>query len=479
MIFSYVALAANTAHGCTSSQNGEILIISEQVAQIVTLNDDDAPLNVEHYPFEFHFNHQLCMVDGTCRALLSEFDDGKKYFWTPSIDHPQFYHLNNESNMVISSESELHGENCFNFFPISDQFIGALCLHTTPVEHLVVPYKINVSNSDVRDYRLGFELHINVDDHSPFITLNDDRAPVVLYVTYAAHLSAYKLVVIRYYSEDYVIIDIPVGCTHPRDLQPVGEYDALIRCENGTLLYYNGDNLALSKLPNGNIEIVSSCVNSSSFILVQDMNNIFFNDSRSGEVYVISINTNEVEPPLHTITSAVCYCNEGSVDFYFTAYGESSNIYRINLDDIITTKNENSTIPKVFEAATLQSNVRASYKLYIDMSILWGKQTRSENDERIFLYDLATQKKGRASINGASLAFVLQYSAPQCVTPIIDVIPPNRAESESKSSGQNDTYVSILAPIAAAFILISAIIVIAIMIIIIRHRRKIRQRLFL
>ena len=450
------------------------MIISEELAQIVTPNDGNAPLNVEPYPFDFQFNHQLCIVDGTCRALLGKFDDGQKHFWVPGIGHTRFYQLNNKSNTVISSESELHGENCFYFFPVSNQFIGALCLRTTSFEHLVVPYKINVSNRDVRDYQLGFELHIDIDDHSPFVNLNDNRAPVILYVTYAEHLSAYKLVVIRYHSEDYVIIDIPARCIHPHDLQPVGEFDALIRCENGTILYYNGDNLALSKLPNGDIKIVSSCVSSSSFILVQDMNNIFFNDSRSGAVYVISINTNELEPTPHTITSAVCYCNGSSIDFYFTASGESSDIYRINLDDIIITKSKNSTIPKVFEAATLQNNVPASYKLYIDMPILWGKQTQSENDERIFFYDLATNKKGRASINSASLVLVLQYSAPQCVVPIIDVVPPNRAESESKSV-HNGTVISILAPTAAAFILITAIIIAAITIIIICRRRRIRQ----
>ena len=438
----------------------------------MTPNDGDAPLNVEAYPFDFQFNHPLCIVDGTCRALLAKFDNGQKHFWTPSIGHPQFYLLNNESNMVISSKSELHGENCFNFFPVTDQTIGTLCLRTTPYEYLIVPYKINISNSDVRDYRLGIELHINIDDHSPFINLYDDRGTVVLYITYAEHLSSYKLVVIRYHFEGYVVIDIPSVCARPRDLKPIGEYDAVIRCENGTVLYYNGDNLALSKLPNGNIEIVSSCVNSSSFVMIQDMNNIFFNDSRSGEVYVISINTSGLEPLLHTITSAVCYCSGSDIDFYFTASGESSNIYQINLEDIVTASSKSSTIPKVLEPAN--SNRPMSYKLYIDGSILWGKQILSNNDIRIFLYDLVTQKRGRASITSGSPVFVFQYSTSQCnVVQIIDVIPPPNKDERTSSSVQTGTLISIIVP-TLVFVFVTVIIV-AVAIVVIHHQRKIRH----
>jgi len=406
-------------------------VISEGLVQKV-IPSGDGSQRIQSYPFDYEF-HPLCNVNGTCKALLARHNDKQKHIWIPSAGHAQYYQLNEGSN-IIAMSSELHGENCFDFFSISARVIGALCLRTTPDEHLVVPFKINVSTAGVHDNQLGIELHINVDDHSPFINLYDDRGgPVVLYVTFAEHLSSYKLVVIRYHSEDYVIVDIPSGCMHPHDLQPVGEYDALIRCDNGVLLYYNGDNLALTQLAHRNIEIISSCVNSSSFIMVQDISSILFNDSTSGIVYSISVDTSGLDTPSFTVTSAVCYAHGNDISFYFTSR-ESNYVYQIHLGDIARGR---SVAPQIIKLGDAQNSEPVSLK--IDGYILWGTQKRSDTDIRVYLVNLLTQEHSRASVSGSTV-FVLQYRVPQCndsETPLITVNPPNNAERHSTNHSTN------------------------------------------
>ena len=438
--------------------NGEYIVVSEGLLQKVNLTGDDIQ-RIQSYQMDLHF-HPICNVDKTCKALL----DGSGHLWLPSTGRIQYHQIKDAG---LESSTKLHGEDCFNFVSITSLVIGALCLHTTAEEVLVVPHKIVYVNNhhDVRDNHLGIELHINVSDHSPFIILQDDSGPVVLYITYRWYgedLPPYSLVIIRFSFENYDVISVPSECTGPHDLQPVGNRDGIVRCSNGIVLYYNGDNPMLMPLPYGSIEAIASCSNLTSLVLVQDAQRILFKDSSTDDtndengIYGISLNTSGLVPPPNVISSPVCFASQdgNNIDFYFTSE-HNNTVYQVSvLDNVVKAEIKDSNIPKVFKRLSSQNNL--PIKLFIDEVSLWGKQGTS-----IFISNLVTKKNAKISIS-SPVVFVLQYTAAHCEIPIIKVHPPNNEERVSTRRSHGTIIISILVSTVALLVVTAVIVFITI-----------------
>ena len=417
----------------------------------------------------------VCNVEGTCSSLVLEVENEEnrleKHIWAPNTGRMHYFKLNrNESGTpLVTYGPNLYASNCFNIFHIENHRMGALCIASVHNEDLIVPYKILYDEQgELQDNQLGIQIHLNMENHSPFIVLNSTREFEVIGISYYEHLSSYKLFIIHYNAETSDIIDVPSNCTGPHDLQPVQQSDAIIRCANGKVLYFNVWDLTLTTLTHDNIEIISTCTNTTSFVLVQGTDhNIIFN--KSGVVYQLAVNTSS--QPLR-IASAVCHAlNEDEITYYFA--DASGTIYKLYLGDVVTASSRQAMIPQIVRAGDNSNGVMIS--LYIDGPILWGRLTSSDHsDVTVYITDLLTMKQSLpVSVNGPN-AFVQLYTAEKCehVTEEEPTEPP-LAENSSNSQFIDDMgHVILIVLVVVIIIVLLLIIVIVVFFVYHRHHRR-------
>jgi len=431
-------------------------VISEKLTQIII---PDQSIAQPYQP-----NTQIptvCNIDKTCSSLLLEMDNKEKHLWVPTNGPMHYFKLIDNGSDVVYGPN-LHGNDCFKFFHIGNRYFGALCIGRVLDENLIVPYKIEYKeNGELQDNKLGIEIHLNIEDHSPFIVLNSTGMPEIVGIGYFEHLSAYKLFIIHYGSESHDIIDVPSDCMGRHDLQPVGQSDAIIRCINGKLLYFNGEHSTFSILPHSNIEIVSTCPNTASYVLVQGTGDIIFN--KSGKIYQLSVNTNG--QPLQ-IASAVCYAtNEDEITYYFADVA-SGTIYELNLGDVVAGSSRHTLVPQIVRRSNTHDGSKIS--LYIDGPILWGKLTLSNHsDVTVYLIDLLTKKQSLpVTVNGPNV-FVQLYAAEICED---TTITTNIPKQEQNSNNQNTAdMLKFILPVAGVIIII---IIIVFLVLVYRRRRN-------
>ena len=457
---------------CSSS--GEYVAISNKLAKIVIPDRSIAQ------PYEPEIEiPSVCNVDRTCSALVLEVEDQEsklleKHIWAPNTDHMHYFKLNrNESGTPsVTYGPNLYASNCFKFFHIENHRMGALCIERVHDEDLIVPYKILYNEQgELQDNQLGIQIHLNMENHSPFIVLNSTREFEVIGISYFEHLSLYKLFVIHYNAESSDIIDVPSNCTGPHDLQPIQQSDAIIRCADGKVLYFSVWDLTFSVLTHNNIEIISTCTNTTSFVLVQGMDDIIiFSHGKSGVIYQLAVNTSG--RPLR-IVSAVCHAlNEDEITYYF-ADAISGAIYKLYLGDVVTASSRQAMIPQTVRDGINSDGVMIS--LYIDGPILWGRLTSpNHSDVTVYITDLLTMKQSLpVPVNGPN-AFVQLYTAEKCERTEEPPTEPPKAENSSNGPFIDDMgHVVLIVLVVVIIIVLLVIIVIAVFIV---HRRRHRKR---
>lgn len=424
----------------------------------------------------------VCNIDKTCSSLLLEVENKQsslleKHLWIPNNGSTRYFKLTEYTrdvphDTVVAYDPNLHGSNCFKFFRIAtgNRHFGALCTDTILGEELIIPYKIQYNDDgELQDYKLGLQIHLNIENHSPFVVLyGTGSAPLVVGIIYFEHLSAYRLFIIYYDSaaESYDIVNVPSTCTGQHDLQPIAQSDVIIRCANGKIVYFNVEYLTFTTLSHSNIEIMSSCMDTASFVLVQGMGDIIFN--KSGVTYQLSVNSSG--QPLR-ITSAVCHAiNEDDITYYF-ADATSGAVYELYLGDIVTTGNRQAMDPHV--VTKLDDRVITS--LYIDGPILWGRVTSSNSSDAtaVYLMNLLTMKQSPlVNINGPNV--FVQYTAEQCeVTTDTITISSTSSGKKEDSNGQNVAHMIryILISLGAVVVIVLLAIVSVIVFILYRHHK--------
>lgn len=411
------------------------------------------------YPFNLRLP-QVCLSDDrTCKALLVELRDGQKILWTPSTGHVQYHQLSNMPPHQVISSSELPVQDCIDYFPISDQLIGALCIRNTPEELLVVPYTVSLTPGDIRISKLGVQLHIDIDNHLPFAHLIDDNGAIVLYVTYVHHLLTYKLVVIRFGTANKDLLDIPSDCIGPHDLLPVGDRDAILGCTNGNLFYYNGDNLALTKIPYDNIATVTNCGNTTSFVMFQNGYSIIYN--RSGEIFVPPI---ELSPS--SIISAACYSHGSDVSFYYS--GEDDAVYWIDLEDLVRSQNKHFTVPELLIPASNHND--GPINLYIDGSALWRKNTAQNNVTNVYLFDLITMQHSQVLVSGPTVLVQLYATVEKKCDDEVLINPADNVDNSNR--GNKNTIPIAVLSVVGFFVLVAVAVLSAIIIYVVHYQRR-------
>ena len=413
----------------------------------------------------------VCNIDRTCSSLMLEVENKEnnlweKHIWAPNTDRTHYFKLsrNGSGTPPVTYGPPLGPSNCFNFFHIENRRMGALCIGRVRDENLIVPYKILYDEQGgLQDNQLGISIHLNIDNHSPFIVLNSTREFEVVGISYFEHLSLYKLFVIHYNAESSDTIDVPSDCAGPHDLQPIKQSDVVIRCANGKVLYFDVWDFTFTTLPHNNIEIVSTCTNTTSFVLVKGTDNVIFN--KSGVIYQLAMNTSGQQL---RIASAVCYAlNEDEITYYF-ADAITSAVYKLYLGDIITASSREAMFPQIVRDDVNRDGVMIS--LYIDGPILWGRLTVNHSDVTVYITDLLTRKQSLpVSVNGPNV-FVQLYTAEKCedVTEEVPSEPPKVQENPNSQSISNMEYIFIT--LAAVIIIVIALIVLTVFIV--RRYRK-------
>ena len=418
----------------------------------------------------------VCNVEGTCSSLVLEVENQEsrlleKHIWSPNTGNMHYFKLNrNESGTPVTYGPNLYASNCFNIFHIENRRMGALCIGRVHDEDLIVPYKILYDEQgELQDNQLGIQIHLNMENHSPFIVLNSTQEFEVLGISYYEHLSSYKLFIIHYNAETSDIIDIPSNCTGPHDLQPIQQSNAIIRCANGKVLYFNVWDLSFTMLSHNNIEIISTCTNTTSFVLVQGTDNIIFN--KSGVVYQLAVNTSS--QPLR-IASAVCHAvNKDEITYYFA--DASGTIYKLYLGDVVTASSRQAMIPQIVRDGFNSNGVMIN--LYIDGPILWGRLTSSDHsDVTVYITDLLTMKQSLpVSVNGPN-AFVQLYTAEKCAKQEPTKLPVPKEEENSNNQFIDDMGHVVLIVLAVVIVIVLLlVIVIAVFIVHRRHRKRPRH----
>ena len=416
-----------------------------------------------------------CNIDRTCSSLLFEVEivnEGRKlrekHLWIPDNGPMHYYTINvNESDeSAVTHGPTLRGNDCFKFFHIDSRHLGALCIGRRYDEDLVVPYVIEYNEQGIpHDIPLGNDIHLNIENHSPFIVLNNTGMLKAVGISYFEHRSAYKLIIIHYNSGSDDVIDVPSDCPGPHDLQPVNQSNAIVRCANGKVLYFDGWHLTLTTLTGySNIEIISTCPNTTSFVLVQGTDKIIFN--KLGVNYHLSVNAS-VQPL--RITYAACYATgEDDITFYY-ADTTSGVIYKLFLGDIITSTTRQGMVPQIVKGG--KSSDGAIIGLYIDGPILWGKLAAISNRSDVTMTDVLTERQSPlVAVNGPNV-FVQLYTAEKCKVDATDK-PTNdgkQQDSNDQSTGGIPQYVI---PLGAVIGIILLIIFLIGFVIIYMHRRR-------
>lgn len=419
----------------------------------------------------------VCNVDRTCSSLLFEVKNEQsrpleKHFWVPNNGPTRYYKLNvnGSDGPPVNYGPTLHGNDCFKFFQIDNRRLGALCIGRVHDEHLIIPYKIQYNEEgELQDNQLGIQIHLNIEYHSPFIVLNNTEGLQVVGISYFEHLSEYKLFIIHYKSESYDVIDILPQCTGPHDLQPIKQSDVIIRCANGVVLYFNGWYSTFITLSHNNVEIMSVCTNTTSFVLVQDTGSIFFN--KSGTIYQLSVNASG--QPLR-ITSAVCHATDDDDITYYFFDAASNAVYKLYLRDIVTASSRQALVPQLVRNGFSHDAV---ISLYIDGPILWGKQALfNSSDVTVYIIDLLTEKQSLpVSVNGPNV-FVQLYTPEKCEHSTVTPTNPTNGKQEN-SNGQaiGDMPQYVVIPVAVVTFLILLIILIGFPIGFVVYHRRIRR----
>lgn len=394
-------------------------MISDKLAQIVI---PDQSIVQPYYP-DVTFP-SVCNIDRTCSMLLYEVEIVRrklleKHLWVPN-NGPMNYFTINVNQSSVTHGPTLHGNDCFKFFLIDSHHLGALCTGRLYDENLIIPYVIeyNEQGEPHSNQLSGIEIHLDIENHSPFIVLNNTGMLKAVGISYFEHLSVYKLIIIHYTAGGYDAIDVPPDCPGGHDLQPVNQSDAIIRCANGKVLYFNGFHSTFTTLLYSNIEIISTCPNTMSYLLVQGTDNIIFN--KSGVMYHLSVNTSV--RPLR-IVSAVCYATgEDDITFYY-ADTTSGKIYELYLGGIITLGSREGMVPQIVRSDITSDG--AMITLYNNGPILWDKLAIS-NDSDVIVQLTDVRQSSKITVKGPNV-FVQLYTAEKCkdditVKPIDDVL---------------------------------------------------------
>ena len=449
-------------------------MITDNLTQLVQLDDSIVQL----YKADITIP-SVCNIDRSCSSLLYEVEvvnEGRKlirekHLWLPNSGPMHYFAIdvNGSVESAVTYGPALHGSDCFKFFHIDSHHLGALCIGRQHDENLIVPYIIEYNEQGIpHSIPLGNNIHFNIEKHSPFIVLNNTGMLKAVGISYFEHRSAYKLVVIHYDpGSDPDIVDVPSDCSGPHDLQPVNQSNAIIRCANGTVLYFDGWHLTLTTLPYSNIEIISTCPSTTSFVLIQGTNNIIFN--RLGVNYYLSVNAS-IQQPL-AITYAVCYATgEDDITLYY-ADTTSGKIYKLFLADIVTSTSRQGMVPLVVRGS--KSSDGAIRGLYIDGPILWSKMVKSNrSDVNIYMTDVLTGKQGPLVTANGPNVFVQLYTPEKCeVDPIVKTTDDNvkQEDSNNQSTGGIPQYIL---PVGVVIGIILLVIFLIGSVIIYMHRRR-------
>ena len=421
----------------------------------------------------------VCNIDRTCSMLVFEVEIVRrklleKHLWVPNNGPMNYFTINvNESSVTYGPT--LHGNDCFKFFLIDSHHIGALCTGRLYDENLIIPYIVEYNEQgEPHSNRLsGVEIHLDIENHSPFIVLNNTGMLKAVGISYFEHLSVYKLIIIHYTAGGRDAIDVPPDCPGGHDLQPVNQSDAIIRCANGKVLYFNGFHSTFTTLTYSNIEIISTCPNTMSYVLVQGTDNIIFN--KSGVMYHLSVNAS-VRPL--TIASAVCYATgEDDITFYYVDT-TSDKIYNLYLGGIITLGSREGIVPQIVRSDITSDGEMIT--LYNDGSILWDKLAISnDSDVSVQLTNVLTEKQSsKITVKGPNV-FVQLYTAEKCkdditVKPIDDVL---QQDSNNQTIAGLPQHIAILLGVVIGIILL--IIILIGVAVYMRRRRKASQHMYI
>ena len=415
----------------------------------------------------------VCSVDRACNSLILEMENKEsrqweKHIWAPNIGHTHYFILNENTTEVprVTNGPILYASNCFKFFHVQNRRMGALCIENKFGEDLVVPYKILYDEQGTRlqENPLGIKIHLNLENHSPFIFLNGTEEFEVIGISYYEHLSSYKLVVIHFNGESKDIFDVPSNCSGPHDVQPIGQSDVIIRCANGKVLYYNVWYSTFTMLTHNNIALMSTCTNTTWFVLVQEGDKIIFN--KSGVIYQVSLNNSG--QPL-TIASAVCYANSKDEITYYYADATTNAVYKLYLGDIPNTKQ--ALVPQLIRD-DVGSDGRLS--LYNDGPILWGRLTSNHSDVIVYITNLLSNRRSPSvSVNGPSV-FVQLYTPGKCeeVYPTETTGQLNKKQDDSNGQVVGDTGIILIVLGVVVLIIVLAIVIVAVLIILHRHSKR-------
>ena len=414
----------------------------------------------------------VCNVDRTCNSLVlvvenKESRQLEKHIWAPNRGHLHYFKLNENTAEVppLTNGPILYPSNCFKFFHVQDHRMGALCIENEAGEDLVVPYKILYDEQGIEPQvnQLGIKIRLNLENHSPFIFLNGTEEFEVIGISYYEHLQSYKLLVINFNEESNDIVDMPSNCSGPHDVQPIGQSDVVIRCANGKVLHYNVWHSTFTMLTHNNVEVMSTCTNTTSFVLVQEGDKIIFN--KSGVIYQSSLNNSG--QPL-TIASAVCYADSKDDITYYFADATTNAIYKLYLEDIANTKR--ALLPQIVRNDVGRDG---RLSLYNNGPILWGRLTSNHNDVTVYITNLLSNRQSTSiSVNGPNV-FVQLYTPGKC-----EVVYPTETTDQSykKQDNPNTQGVSnmgiILIVLAVVVLIIVLAIVIVSVLIILRYRGK-------
>ena len=450
------------------------MVISDNLAQIVKPDQSV----VQPYKPEITLPN-VCNIDRTCSMLVYEVEIVRrklleKHLWVPNNGPMNYFTINvNESSVTYGPT--LHGNDCFKFFLIDSHHLGALCTGRLYDENLIIPYIIEYNEQgEPHSNRLsGVEIHLDIENHSPFIVLNNTGLLKAVGISYFEHLSVYKLIIIHYTKRGYDAIDVPPDCPGGHDLQPVNQSDAIIRCANGKVLYFNGFHSTFTTLTYSNIEIISTCPNTMSYVLVQGTDNIIFN--KSGVMYHLSVNVSV--RPLR-IASAVCYATgEDDITFYY-ADTTSDKIYKLYLGGIITLGSREGMVPQIVRLDITSDG--AMITLYNDGSILWDKLVVSnDSDVTVQLTNVLTGKQSSTITVKGPNVFVQLYTAEKCkdditVKPIDDVL---QQDSNNQTIAGLPQHIAI--PLGVVIGIILLIIILIGVAVYMRRRRKASQHVYI
>lgn len=441
--------------------NGHFVVVTNDI--IRSLSHDF----IEETPYEHTTDFPpICKhVDTNCQLYLLQCDDVAELL-TPSVYLPKYFKLVN--NTISVSNELLNITQCFRYFPTGKGVneVYALCLKNHSVEMTTVTYELHCTKYGGIEYRqLGGGYGTHIDLNSPVIVTHTNyTGPMVLYITNIDGRD--WLVVKEIYADgdDRTITLLPPSCAGPHELIQFYQLSALLKCSNGLMYFYDGDNYKFLKLPVQNIAMVGVCDNSSSFVMATNNGYILLNKTASKpliRIPLLKITSNLVQ--VNTILSFICQWNGTATNLYFTVR-QGDMIYYLSIP--LEHASNTST-----EARVIFVDHNPPYSFDIIHSSIAGPAwvtkliDSDHNTQKTVLIDMKTEKQDDHISHG--LAYVLSLhsagSAP-------DSNVNGGYQDDSRNSHLSFASIVSISGAVGTGVLVMAIITVSIVIVIIKRK---------